>query len=202
MKLYKDALSILKKAVIMANQKYGPRSEPAGQIHCDIRTIFIDTLELDEALISLQLARDIYDELKIVLSPAYANLLCRTADALILSDRPTEAIPLAERGLALCRRLYPADHHNVVSALTLVRNAHSHAGNFAAAKMADANASALARHSQVQCTAEGCTRKMKTDGTPGRWLHAVPLLLQGVPDSRLEGAPQGGVQEASIDDDC
>ena len=100
------------------------------------------------------------------MDPEGGGVHIRLEELATKQGRHGDALERFERGLALLRRFYPADHHLVVSALRYVGEAQSALGMADEAHRSLTAADLSTRRSQVHCAGPNCKLNQRHDGAP------------------------------------
>ena len=158
-----EALRAYRKSLALSIRTCGRRSVTTAVSQTRIGDCLLSLERFDDALESFYSARGILEELHSN-DLEYAEVLYRICP--LISNRPSEALGLIERALAIYRRTYSEDNMIISRCLRLLAEVNSALGNVDAAERAVFESAIAARRSQVQCAAAGCPRKMKADGSP------------------------------------
>ena len=95
----------------------------------------------------------------------YTNLI-NIGNTLFNQGYWEDALLTSSRALTGLRRTLPPEHHYIVGALALIRDANELLGRQADSDAAGAEAVHLSRRSQMNCAGPGCVRQLREDGAP------------------------------------
>ena len=111
-------------------------------------------------------ARAGYERLNLASTKQFGTLLLNIGATYEQTNNFPEAVVHYTRAEAIYRGVLPPDHPSITRCMRNISDANSKMGNVDAAAVAASAAASTTRHSQVQCAAAGCPRKLKADGSP------------------------------------
>ena len=160
-----EALVCFQKALGCEEREHGKNTLRYASLLGHIGTGYSDLGHCDIALSWYHRARAEYEKLDLTTSHHFGLLLHNIGVAYSNTNNFSEALLYFTRAEAFFRGVLPPDHPTFTNCMRGIAEANTRLGNVDAAAAAAATADITARRSQVQCTAAGCPRKLKADGT-------------------------------------